>query len=410
MRFARQLAGWLLPKVPQSRKGYHHRNAAQMTPALLALAQCAVLAGAVLLLLTLAAGRPPRAAASPGGPGTIDLVRVDADPDTPGVQPCRRVAPGDTFSINFVADSVDPADSNNLASLGNIGFYFPTGAFSSPSIDFAPGVLDEVPGFIPVSQGAFSGKVPGQTHVARAYFNPPPGPSAPGVVGQIIVAGAKLTAGAEPGLKTIGITKTIPLDASYDFFLGNSPNVQPTNTQSATIAIGVDCPSNNPPDVAPQHATVAAGKTQTIALTAVDADGDCQLTFAIVQGPTNGSLGEISQVTCSGGVASATVTYAPKAGFNGADSFSFKASDGHSESNAATVGVTVATPTPSATRTTQPATPRATAPPAAGNQSGGGGGTHWWIIVLIVLGALAAILAAAAAWQRLRGPGRAGHE
>lgn len=63
----------------------------------------------------------------------------------------------------------------------------------------------------------------------------------------------------------------------------------------------------------------SAGKAMTIALACSDLNGD---TFvrSIVSGPANGTLGAINEAT-------GTVTYTPKSGYNGADSFIFKATD-----------------------------------------------------------------------------------
>ena len=61
-------------------------------------------------------------------------------------------------------------------------------------------------------------------------------------------------------------------------------------------------------------------------LTCTDADGD-QLTLSIVTGPAHGTLGAI---------AAGAVTYTPDAGYFGADSFTFKASDGTADSAPAT--------------------------------------------------------------------------
>ena len=60
---------------------------------------------------------------------------------------------------------------------------------------------------------------------------------------------------------------------------------------------------------------------------------DPDLTFAIVSGPANGTLGPIS-----GG----SIIYTPSPNFYGSDSFTFKVSDGTAESIVAMVLITVA--------------------------------------------------------------------
>ena len=68
----------------------------------------------------------------------------------------------------------------------------------------------------------------------------------------------------------------------------------------------------------------------SITLNASDVDGD-SLTYSIVSNPTHGT------VSLSGN----TATYTPSANYNGNDSFTFKATDAHANSNVATVHITV---------------------------------------------------------------------
>jgi glucose/arabinose dehydrogenase len=89
----------------------------------------------------------------------------------------------------------------------------------------------------------------------------------------------------------------------------------------------------------PNAAPVASGSTLTtpedtaltVPLTASDPDGD-SVTRAIAQSPTKGSLG-----TIAGG----SVLYTPTAQTNGADSFTFTASDGATTSSPATVSINI---------------------------------------------------------------------
>ncbi|HVQ38070.1 MAG TPA: Ig-like domain-containing protein, partial [Pyrinomonadaceae bacterium] len=72
---------------------------------------------------------------------------------------------------------------------------------------------------------------------------------------------------------------------------------------------------------------------QAIVLQGQDPDGT-NLTFAIVTGPTKGTLGSIDTPSCNAaGVCSATVNYTPTANEFGADSFTFKVNDGTADSN-----------------------------------------------------------------------------
>ena len=82
---------------------------------------------------------------------------------------------------------------------------------------------------------------------------------------------------------------------------------------------------------------------KTITLTGSDADGN-NLTFAVVSGPSNGTLGSIGSVSCTGTApktCSADLTYTPALNYNGSDSFTFKVNDGTVDSANATVSITV---------------------------------------------------------------------
>ena len=82
---------------------------------------------------------------------------------------------------------------------------------------------------------------------------------------------------------------------------------------------------------------------KTITLSATDEDAD-DLSFFIVTPPNHGTLGPIGALTCAGTApktCSANVTYTPDNDYNGFDIFSFKASDGTSDSYPAPVSILV---------------------------------------------------------------------
>ena len=72
-------------------------------------------------------------------------------------------------------------------------------------------------------------------------------------------------------------------------------------------------------------------KAVEISLDASDADFD-DLTYTTVSGPTHGTVDDCSSGTC---------TYTPTVGYVGSDNFTWKANDGTSDSNVATVSITV---------------------------------------------------------------------
>jgi VCBS repeat-containing protein len=101
--------------------------------------------------------------------------------------------------------------------------------------------------------------------------------------------------------------------------------------------------ANRAPVTNSQSVATDEDTAKTITLTGSDADGN-NLTFAITAGPSNGTLGSIGSVTCTGTApknCSADVTYTPNSNFNGSDSFKFQVNDGTVNSNEATVSITV---------------------------------------------------------------------
>lgn len=101
-----------------------------------------------------------------------------------------------------------------------------------------------------------------------------------------------------------------------------------TGTVSLTVA-----PVNDAPVANNQNTGTNEDAPLALTLTASDVDGPA-LTYSIVSGPANGSLSGLNPTT-------GAVTYTPAANFNGADSFTFQASDGMLSATA-TVALTVA--------------------------------------------------------------------
>jgi hypothetical protein len=90
---------------------------------------------------------------------------------------------------------------------------------------------------------------------------------------------------------------------------------------------------NVPPTANPQNVVVTKNTQQSITLTATDPNND-PLTYSIVTPPAHGTLSPPGS-----GVAART--YTPTTGYEGPDSFTFKANDGTLDSNVATVSITV---------------------------------------------------------------------
>ncbi|NIM51437.1 MAG: hypothetical protein GTN71_04870, partial [Anaerolineae bacterium] len=80
-----------------------------------------------------------------------------------------------------------------------------------------------------------------------------------------------------------------------------------------------------------------------ITLTGSDTES-CELTFAILSPPSNGSLGTITNNACTPGspnTDSATVTYTPDPDSFGPDSFSYRVTDADTDFDDASVSITV---------------------------------------------------------------------
>jgi subtilisin family serine protease len=126
-----------------------------------------------------------------------------------------------------------------------------------------------------------------------------------------------------------------PSPGTYEILVQESASIG----NPFSVSVVTECPdsgcglagANQPPVATNGTATVAHDTPTEITLAASDDDGD-SLTYSIVSGPTNGSLGAVS---------GNKVTYTPNAGYSGSDSFSFKANDGTADSNVATVSLTV---------------------------------------------------------------------
>jgi hypothetical protein len=101
------------------------------------------------------------------------------------------------------------------------------------------------------------------------------------------------------------------------------------DSNTATVSINVT-EVNDPPVANAQSVSVLQDNQLGITLTATDPE-DSTLTYSIVNDPAHGAL--------SG--AAPSLTYTPGLGYSGPDSFTFRAYDGASYSNTATVTITV---------------------------------------------------------------------
>ena len=119
---------------------------------------------------------------------------------------------------------------------------------------------------------------------------------------------------------------------------GSGVNINPPGLSLVTIVN--DDAANTAPTANAVSASTNEDTPMATTLSGSDAQ-QCELTFSIVSGPSNGSLGSISNNTCAAGTDTASVTYTPNPNFSGSDSFTYMVNDGTLDSNVATVSITV---------------------------------------------------------------------
>ena len=107
-------------------------------------------------------------------------------------------------------------------------------------------------------------------------------------------------------------------------------HVKVTSSQGGVDYYYFNGGSNVPPVANNQSVTVLTGTPKAIILTATDVNGD-PLTYEVVNAPTHGTLSGTAP----------NLTYAPDAGYEGSDNFTFLANDSQINSNVATVAITV---------------------------------------------------------------------
>jgi hypothetical protein len=114
-----------------------------------------------------------------------------------------------------------------------------------------------------------------------------------------------------------------------------TPTPAPTTTPTPAPTTDSVKNINHPPTARDQHFITTMNKPIDITLAVNDPDINDNLTAAIITPPIHGIIGKINP-----GIL--IITYTPKSGFIGTDSFMFKANDGKVESsNNGTVYVTI---------------------------------------------------------------------
>jgi hypothetical protein len=129
------------------------------------------------------------------------------------------------------------------------------------------------------------------------------------------------------------------------FITATATNTTTNDTSEFSACVQVVSGVAQAPVASGQAEVATEDQPQLITLAASDADS-ASLTFSLVQGALHGTLSAIGAPNCTviagGSNCTATVTYTGDLHFNGADSFTFRVSDGGQTSNVATVSLSVA--------------------------------------------------------------------
>lgn len=142
-----------------------------------------------------------------------------------------------------------------------------------------------------------------------------------------LVPNANLALGGSGASRTLTITPAANLSGTTTITLTVTDGAGQTATDTFVLTVNA---VNDAPVATPQSITLNEDTPTLITLAGTDVEGSA-LTYTIVSGPTNGTL------TGSG----ATRTYTPNANSSGADSFTFRVSDGTADSAVVTVSLSV---------------------------------------------------------------------
>jgi hypothetical protein len=130
----------------------------------------------------------------------------------------------------------------------------------------------------------------------------------------------------DSGAGTYSYTPGFNLKGSDSFTFRVSDGINFSNTATVTITVN---PGNDIPLAIENIVSTFVNTAASIQLQAVD--DNVNLTYSVVTGPSNGTLSGTAP----------NLIYTPAAGYHGPDSFTFKANDGHQDSNPASVTLSI---------------------------------------------------------------------
>ena len=135
------------------------------------------------------------------------------------------------------------------------------------------------------------------------------------------------TASGTGNSKAIGYVPTANYSGADSFVVRISDGAGGTDTITVNVTI---TPVNDAPVAIPQAIVTTENTPKVITLTGSDVEGSA-LSFVVLSYPAHGGLSGVAP----------SITYTPTPGYNGSDSFTFRANDGLLNSTAATISITV---------------------------------------------------------------------
>ncbi len=251
-------------------------------------------------VFTVSAAGSPAPALDRTGPLPAGITFVDNGDGTATLGGTPEAGTGDTYALTFSA-------TNTAGSAGQ--------AFTL-TVNEAPAVTDQ-----PDNQELTAGQTAGFSAAATGY-------PAPEEQWQVLPPGGEWT--DIPGAEASPYTFTAQLADNGNQYRAVFTNTAGSvSTDPATLTVKA---ANAAPVALEGTAEIAEDTPSPVTLTATDADAGDILTYSIVDGPSHGSLSAMS---------GNPVTYTPNADYNGPDGFTFRANDGKTDSNTATVSITV---------------------------------------------------------------------
>ena len=282
-----------------------------------------------------------------GAGGFVSVVDLTADPiavvatisefngsDYIAIAPNGLIA----YVLNSQNNTISVVDTNpaNIGTTYNTiihtisGFNAPLGIAFTPDSFTAYVVNANSPGFVSIIDVATSAVTGTVTDTQSTIINP----------NSIAISADGYTAYVSNSQNsTISI---IDINPAHEGTTYNSVTglVQGTFSQLGSLAF---LGANGIPFASPAGVqTVVGAPDITITLTGIDPNGNA-LSFSIVDGPTNGTLGSISTPVQDGNTSTATVVYTPNSfAFIGADLFTYKVNNGTTDSLPALASIIIA--------------------------------------------------------------------